>query len=395
MKVLIFIALLIASVYSAEVVAVGDKFKDSSKCQACHNHLVEDWQHSWHARSYEKNDEYFRASVEYVSKKSHKSLNAVKVECATCHNPRIAVTSTSKAYEIDAVLGLDKNSKVNKAVNDVSISEGINCVVCHNIDQIHNNFDASKRGMDRVSWLKSGVMSGPFSDATSPYHKTQQRDFMDKDPNQLCFVCHANDHTVKGDTFTNMQAEYKNDDQKCVTCHMGEKKELYAATLRIDHGKPKKRAIRDHGFSGAHTASMWKNALHVSAKKDGNDLLITLKNDLPHNLPSGFGSREILVDVAYTSANKVVSQDSTSLTRHYQNKYKRATIAHTAETSSSDESVPAKGEKTLRVKLDKNANGAVISVSYRLVNDEVRDLLQLKEPIWSQKLAISKVSVAF
>ncbi len=96
MKVLIFIALLIASVYSAEVVAVGDKFKDSSKCQACHNHLVEDWQHSWHARSYEKNDEYFRASVEYVSKKSHKSLNAVKVECATCHNPRSAITKPSE-----------------------------------------------------------------------------------------------------------------------------------------------------------------------------------------------------------------------------------------------------------------------------------------------------------
>lgn len=157
----------------------------------------------------------------------------------------------------------------------------------------------------------------------------------------------------------------------------------------------KKRAIRDHGFSGAHTASMWQNALHVSAKKDGNDLLITLKNDLPHNLPSGFGSREILIEVAYTSGNKVVSQDSSSLTRHYQNKYKRVTIAHTAETSSTDESVPAKGEKAVRVKLDKNANGAVISVSYRLVNDEVRDLLQLKEPIWSQKMAIAKVSVQF
>ena len=137
MRVLIFVSLLISFVYSAEVVAVGEKYQDSSKCQACHGHLVKDWQHSWHARSYEKNDEYFGASVEYVSKKSHKSLNAVKVECATCHNPRIAVTSTSKAYEIDAVLGLDKNSKVNKAVNDVAISEGINCVVCHNIDKIH------------------------------------------------------------------------------------------------------------------------------------------------------------------------------------------------------------------------------------------------------------------
>ncbi len=395
MRVLIFVSLFISFVYAAEVVKVAQKYQDSSKCQACHSHLVKDWQHSWHARSYEKNDEYFRASLEYVSKKSHKSLNAVKVECATCHNPRIAVTSTSKAYEIDAVLGLDKNSKVNKAVNDIAISEGINCVVCHNIDQIHDNLDASKRGMNRVTWLKSGVMSGPFNDATSPYHKTEARDFMNENPNQLCFVCHANDHTVKGDTFTNMQAEYKNSGETCVSCHMGAKKELYASTLRIDHGKPKARAIRGHEFSGAHTASMWKNALHVSAKKMGSELLITLKNNLPHNLPSGFGSREILVEVAYTNANKVVSQESISLSRHYQNKYKKPTIVHMAQTSSLDESVPAKGEKTLRVKLDRNANGAVVSVSYRLVNDEVRGLLDLKEPIWSQKMAIFKDVIKF
>ncbi len=395
MRVLIFVALLISFVYSAEVVKVEEKYQDSTKCQACHNHLVKDWQHSWHARSYEKNDEYFRASLEYVSKKSHKSLNAVKVECATCHNPRISVTSTSKAYEIDAVLGLDKNSKVNKAVNDTSISEGINCVVCHNIDKIHDNLDASKRGMDRVTWLKSGVMSGPFDDATSPYHKTEARDFMDKNPNKLCFVCHANDHTIKGDMFINMEAEYKDNTQKCVVCHMSTKKELYAATLRIDHGKPKARQIRAHGFSGAHTASMWKDALHVSTKVEGSDLVITLKNDLPHNLPSGFGSREIVLDVEYTSAAKVVSKESVSLTRHYLNKYKKPTIAHTSETSSADESVPAKGEKTIRVKLNKSANGANVAVSYRLVNDEVRGLLELKEPIWSQKMVIFKGAVKF
>ena len=395
MKYLIFVALLISSVYAAEVVALNEKYKDSTKCQACHNHLVKEWKHSWHAQSFEENDEYFGASVEYVSKKTHKSLNAVKIECATCHNPRISVTGTSENYEIDAVLGLDKNSKVNKAVNDKAISEGINCVVCHNIDKIHDNLDASHRGMDRVTWLKAGIMSGPFNDAVSPYHKTEYKDFMDKDPNQLCFVCHANDHTFKGETFISMQTEYKNDGEKCVTCHMGEKRELYASTLRIDHGKPKKREIRKHGFMGAHTASMWNNALHVSVKRDGNNLVITLKNDLPHNLPSGFGSREILIDIDYTSANKVISKDSVSLTRHYQSKYKKPTIAHMAEKSTQDESVPAKGEKVVRVKLDKNANSAVVSVSYRLVNDEVRDLLQLQKSIWKEKMAIAKVSVRF
>jgi hypothetical protein len=250
--------------------------------------------------------------------------------------------------------------------------------------------------MDRVEWLKSGVMSGPYGDANSPYHTTEYRDFMNKNSNQLCFVCHANDHTaIKGDIFINMQAEYKNSQEKCVDCHMGTKKDLYASTLRIDHGKPKKREIREHGFMGAHTAAMWQDALHVSAKKVGSDLEVTLKNDLPHNLPSGFGSREILVEVTYTKSGKVLSNSTVSLTRHYLNKYNNPTVAHTAEKYSADVSVPAKGEKSLRVKLNKEANGAIITVSYRLVNDEVRGMLKLKDPIWSQKMQISKVSVTF
>ena len=395
MKYLISLLLLISFGNCAKVVEVGEKFKSSENCQACHNHLVQEWDESWHSKSHYKNDEYFRASVDYVSRKTHKSLNAIKVECATCHNPRISVTSTDTDYEIAAVLGLDKNSKVNKAVNDKTISEGINCVVCHNIDKIHDSLDASKRGINRVSWLKSGVMSGPFDDAFSPYHKTEYREFMDKDPNELCFVCHANDHTTDGEMFINMQGEYGESEEKCVSCHMGEKKDLYASTLRIDKGKVRKRKIREHGFSGAHTKEMWRDALEVSAAADGDDLVITLKNDLPHNLPSGFGSREIVIDIEYKDLQGKVSESSVSLTRHYISKHKKPTIAHMAQKASKDDSVPAKGEKTVKVKLDKSARSAVVTVSYRLVNDEVREILELKEPIWSEKMPIAKVSVLF
>ncbi|MBU0632044.1 cytochrome c family protein [bacterium] len=395
MKYLIAVLLLVSSLYSAKVVAIGEKYKTSDDCRACHNHIVKEWKNSWHSNSHYEKDEYFRASVDYVSRKTHKSLNSVKVECATCHNPRISVTSTDTDYEIAAVLGLDKNSKVNKAVHDDALDEGINCVVCHNIDTIHDDYNASLRGMDRVSWSKSGLMSGPFPDANSPYHKTEYREFMDKNPNQLCFVCHANDHTAEGQMFVNMQGEYKNSDEKCVTCHMGEKKDLYASTLRIDHGKPKARQIRDHGFSGAHIQSMWKDALKVSAKSEGNNLVITLKNDLPHNIPSGFGSREIIIDIEYKNFDGKVGSDSVSLTKQYLSKYKKPTIPHVAEKASADQSVPAKGEKIVRVKLNKKANNAVINVSYRLVNDEVRGILELKEPIWSEKMPIASVSVQF
>ena len=165
--------------------------------------------------------------------------------------------------------------------------------------------------------------------------------------------------------------------------------------MRIDHGKPKTREIREHGFGGAQIAAMWQDALHVSAKKVGNDLEVILKNDLPHNLPSGFGSREILVEIAYTKSGKIISNSTISLSRHYLNKYNTPTFAHTAEKYTADISVPAKGEKNIKVKLNKDVTGAIVTVSYRLVNDEVRGLLELKEPIWSQKMPIAKVSVNF
>jgi cytochrome c554/c'-like protein len=183
MRLFLIFLLGFASLFGAKVVKVEDRYKDSQSCKACHLRIVSEWKKSWHAKSHYENDEYFQKSIDYVSRKSRKSLNSIKVECATCHNPRISVTSTGEDYEIAAVMGLDKDSVVNKAVNNDAISEGINCVVCHNIDKIHDEYDETKRGINRVEWTKSGTMTGPYKDANSPYHKIVHHEFMDKNLN--------------------------------------------------------------------------------------------------------------------------------------------------------------------------------------------------------------------
>ncbi|MBA3025361.1 MAG: hypothetical protein FP820_03015, partial [Sulfurimonas sp.] len=239
MKVIASILLFTSLLFAAKVVEVDERFQQSQNCKACHLHIVKEWEESWHANSHYESDEYLRASIDYVSRKTHKSLNAVKVECATCHNPRISVTKTGMDYEIMAVMELDKGSKVNKALQSNAISEGINCIVCHNIDKIHDDKDPTKRGINRVEWTKSGTMTGPYDDAKSPYHKVEERDFMSSNPDKLCFVCHANDRSVEGFVFTDMQSEFVAGEKKCVDCHMGEKKIGVAATLKIDNGKAK------------------------------------------------------------------------------------------------------------------------------------------------------------
>lgn len=393
MKLFVFILLAWSFLFGAEVVEVDEKYQQSQSCKACHLQIVQDWNTSWHAKSHYESDEYFKASIDYVSRKTRKSLNAVKVECATCHNPRISVTKTGEDYEIMSVMELDKGSKVNKALKSNAISEGINCVVCHNIDKIHDEKDASKRGINRVEWTKSGTMSGPYDDAKSPYHKTEERDFMSTNPDKLCFVCHANDRSADNFVFTDMQSEYIPGDKKCVDCHMGTQKMGVAATLKIDNGKAKQREVRGHSFSGGHTDAMWKDALDLDLTQENSNVIIAISNPQPHNIPSGFGSRELIIELSYKNGVNIINTKNISLSRSYTSKRDKATIPHLATESSKDDSIPAKGKKVIKVPNEKGATSVEVKIYYRLVNDEVRSILELKDALWSRKSLITSKAI--
>ena len=389
MKAILISLILFGSLFGAKVVEVEEKFQKSKSCKACHVHLVKEWEESWHAKSHYDSDEYFKATIDYVSRKSRKSLNSVKIKCATCHNPRISVTDTGIDYEIDAVMGLDKDSEVAKALDNEAINEGINCVVCHNVDKIHSDADASKRGINRVEWTESGTMSGPYPDAKSPYHNVVHRDFMDTNPDQLCFVCHANDRSISGLVFTDMQSEYSKGETSCVDCHMGPRVLGVAATLKIDNGKAKERKIRSHGFKGAHNGEMWNGALGLKAWQEEGGVIISIINPQPHNVPSGFGSRELIVDLSYKKGLRVIKTKTVSLTRLYVSKRGKATIPHLAVSSTKDASVPARGKKTIKVASVDGATSVEIKLHYRLVNDEVRKILKLEGDTWSRKSFIA------
>ncbi|MEA1893442.1 MAG: multiheme c-type cytochrome [Campylobacterota bacterium] len=393
MKIMLIIFTIVTLLFGVKVEKVEEKYQKSKSCKACHLHIVRDWEQSWHAKSHYKNDEYFRASTDYVSRKTRKSLNSVKIKCAACHNPRISVTSTDMDYEIIAVMGLDKNSDINKATQSSAISEGINCVVCHNIDKIHDNKDSLSRGIHRVTWMKSGTMTGPYDDSNSPYHKVEQRDFMNKKSDKLCFVCHANDKAVKGLVFTDMQSEYKKGKKQCVDCHMGPQKMGVAATLRDRKGKVKKRKIRGHAFAGAHTQEMWKDALSLNLKEVKGKVIIQINNPQPHNIPSGFGSRELIIEISYLDGATNLDKQSISLTRHYTRRKGKPTIPHLAEKTSKDMSIPALGKKVLKIKKSPGASSVHVRLYYRLVNDEVRSILKLKDAIWSKKMLITSKSL--
>ena len=390
MKLIVAVSLLAAALYAAKPVQLSSKYESAHKCKSCHSMMVDDWSASWHAKSHYKKDEYFQKSIDFIAKKSRQSVNAVKIECAKCHNPRISVTKVSDEYNAVAALGLDAGTKVDKALEDKKISEGINCLVCHNIDKIHDKAPASVRGMDRVEWTKDGLMSGPFKDAKSPYHKTQYRSFFDKEPNKLCFVCHANDHSAASNklVFTNMQKEYKGD-QKCIDCHMSKKTAGYATTYKFKGVNKKTRLVRHHLFAGAHKERMWKDALGLELSKKRDHLIIAISNPQPHNIPSGFGGREIIVEVKFVDMDGKTISKKISLTRHYTRKHGRISTPHMALKQSKDLSIPAKGKKIIRLLLPDGAASVKVTLYYRLVNEEIDKLLHLQDPIWKKKFFIT------
>lgn len=389
-RIVLGVTLFMGLLWGEAAPELNEKYGDSSKCKACHAEKVNEWSGSWHSKSHYNSNEYLRKSIDYVGRKSRRSENAIKVQCAACHNPRIAVTSTGVDYEIMAAMKLDHLSSVNKALENDSLNEGINCLVCHNVDSIDHGAGPEVRGTHRLKWNSVGLMSGPIDDAKSPYHKTQSRPFFKEDVNQLCLVCHANDRAEQGLVFANMEQEMGGSKKLCADCHMSPHKMGIASNLPIDNGKPKKRMIREHGFIGAHTDWMWEGALTLSVKKEANDLLVTMNNANPHNLPSGFGGRELIIDITYKSGQKSLAAKSVSLTQHYTDKRGKPTIPHLAVEATNDVSIPANGSRTVKLPWVEGTGLVDIQLSYRLVNDEIREMLELKEPIWSKKMFIDK-----
>jgi hypothetical protein len=139
--------------------------------------------------------------------------------------------------------------------------------------------------------------------------------------------------------------------------------------------------------------SMWKNALQLQLKREGDTLAITLQNPLPHNIPSGFTTREIRINIVYTKEGKVVSRSYLALTRYYKDEWGHPTIPHLSVSASKDMSIPANANRTFQVKIDPKASRVHVYVYFVLVNKEVREMLHLKEGIWSQKMPITKGSL--
>jgi len=345
--------------------AIKEKYATNANCQACHTAISKKWETSRHAHSHFSKNDLYNRTLEYMVKSDIlKTKEEIVVECAKCHNPRIEKRKVAKSDKLNLLLDIDKKA-VDDMLNNPTMRNGINCIVCHNVDRIHWDPDGGQRGFDAVEFGPQGTMYGPFEGAKSPYHKTEKRDFFVKDPNHLCLACHYSDTNRNGVEVYSTGKEYESASSKeqCISCHMSGKKAGVASNFSGKGGQVK-RMVRDHLFASIDNSDIHKKYLEVRAAIREGGLEIRLKNSSPHRVPTGYGLREMELRVEFFAAGeKKIKTENRFFRAVWADGKGKPTIPHLAAKMLSDSRIAPRTEVAERFKIPKGTR----LINYRLI----------------------------
>lgn len=115
---------------------VDKELPSNKQCEGCHLKISTKWETSRHSNSHFSKNDLYKKSLQYIVDKSPKLiLNEVKIKCAKCHNPRITEQYMRSEDKILSALGVEGSQDVyNHALNTEYVKNGINCIVCHNVE---------------------------------------------------------------------------------------------------------------------------------------------------------------------------------------------------------------------------------------------------------------------
>jgi hypothetical protein len=229
-------------------------------------------------------------------------LNELKVTCAKCHNPRLTQKSVTQKDKYLLLMDLDHvKQEYEEKLNTKNMKNGINCVVCHNIDEIHLDKSKGSQGMHNITFGPQGTMYGPFENANSPYHKTEKRDHFVNDDPKLCFACHyssENHNNVQvyatGKEYDMYAKDTEESVEGCKECHMSEKRKGVASNYAVAGEKPKERMVREHRFASVDNSNILHDHIDVKSSSYNGKFILKVTNKTPHKIPTGYGLREII-----------------------------------------------------------------------------------------------------
>jgi hypothetical protein len=278
----------------------------------------------------------------------------VEKSCMKCHNPYLNPTSDMQ----------------------VSSAEGVTCVVCHALAEVH----------------PASAPSAVLDPTRSPKGLAQT----------LCLSCHAERKTGKGVPICITGSENEHAGAAmCVDCHMP-----------LKDGPPsmgsKEPQHRSHEFPGGHDPALVASAatLEVVIDKDKNEIVATIKPAaLGHSLPTGNPMRHIILNVVASDAKGaelwrnrpagdplLKDRDSVFMRAFANAEGKSPVPPFASQGEPSDNRLLAGEPRELRYPLPKGAAKLSATLHYHLAPAKILEEAKAP-PHWIAPVEIAKVEV--
>jgi len=368
--------------------SIDKRYATNKNCQACHRAISRQWESSRHAHSHFTRNQLYDRTLEYMASRDLlRTKEELVVECSKCHNPRIEKRRIDKTDKLKLLLDLDRE-EVEKVLYTQTMQNGINCIVCHNVKEVHWDANVSRRGYDAVAFGPQGVMYGPFKGAKSPYHKTEYNPIFTEDPNKLCFVCHYSDVNRHGLKVYATGEEYRSlegDRPRCIDCHMSAKKKGVASNYGIKEGDAVVREVRDHLFASIDNSRIHKKYLKLSAELKGDKVRITLRNDTPHKVPTGYGLRVMELQVRFIGeGERVLDEKIRRFEARWLDEKGQPTVPHLAKKKLMDDRIPPRSSVTLEYPVPEGTRFVNYRLVYRQISKAMAKKLKIDDPFFTQ-----------
>lgn len=371
----------------------------SDNCITCHRQFAEKWHTSRHAMSHFSKNDLFKKSLIFITKEHPEHLlSEMKLTCAKCHNPRVTRSSINADDKVSLLLQDSKTEEeVHRVLNSKNMKDGVNCLVCHNVDKIHLNKTRGSQGVNSITFGPKGTIFGPFKDAKSPYHKSIKRDHFVGDDPTLCFACHYGMKNENGvavyatgtEYDTNQQRQGSNAITGCKSCHMSPKMKGIASSYAQGGTSPKPRMIRQHRFASVDNSDILKNHVDVTGRREQNTYIIGIQNNTPHKLPTGYGLRKITLRVDFYDKNhNLLGSDFQIIGVNWKDARGEITIPHLAAATFDDTRLAPQEYHEFTFVLLPKSTEVRYTLSYRLIGDTMAHKLNITDPFFLKNYII-------
>jgi hypothetical protein len=349
------------------------KYLDNHSCNECHEKIYEEYQSSYHAKSY-FTDTLHRKIADKVSTK--------KYECAVCHMP---MADNLK----DLVSGKARPDPSNKTHTDA-----VSCYFCHTIAYVKKahkfNINTKAKQAENYKPTLYGRLNNPddsdkHSSASNPVYAKK-----------VCMGCHS--HKLNDSNVTIFRAmEEKQDSIGCIKCHMPE---VSGGAEKMD--KRTRGQHASHKFLGIHDAAFRKTGVDMNLSVKGNKLLVSLTNKMEHPLiiqPARVKFLKITVQregkVVWSNYTKEASEDKQGYFAYAFKKSGHPVIIPATATDSSMNNLAAKAHKVLEYEVPSLHKGDVVHVGLyvQFAKDACTKVISLDESHLTDEVLIKDVKM--